>query len=604
VKNPVHILAVVLVVLATSLGIASANDEPASPSSLERAELLLVAHKPGETIAVLSAYAPEHDEFSRYHAAYGRALAAMNLRYESIEHFRLAYAYATKPADRERLLLERADVYFSMKYFSEASVTYAVFLRTFPKSQMKEQAELGLADALLRTNELRSALEHYGKAGSSARARMGKANTLQALGRTAEANDAYVALMNSDPKAVNDSPETLYAMGENFRLAGKLSDARVYFESVKDPVLKCRASLGLGRIAAAEKNDVAAIAHFKNAMESPERSVKQQTLLLRAEAQFRLKQLDLAKAALLEIKDRYPYGSVYDDSMVRLAKVYRAEGKPSEAVSVLKTLIYRRTPVSAALDEIEAVILEAKNRDHAEFVRLWSAAGRWLLNEGRTKSLILIAQGLRRDGRPFFDICSWLIKYGSDEAKQEGRLLLADFYVEAGEADTAWSFLKRSKRQARSDRALRIEAKIALARKEPGKVIETLTLLKEPTEADLRMLLSAIDPHTKNAKAVSYCDAAFRKMPPSAAAAVQFADLLAAAGDETLATAYYRRAADAPAQKSAAGMPDNEWAGYRLAALSAPNAKEALQKLAASNSTLGHFAAAELKAAELKKRME
>lgn len=589
-------------VLLSSGAVLSQDHQAGTTSSLERARELLAEKKPADALAALSSFSPLHEERSSYHHAYARTLVALKQPYESIEHYRLAYTYATMTAERERLLLERAEVYAGMRYYSEAAVCYEVFLRQFPKSGLLERAELGIADARYHTGDMRSSLAHYEKAGQSSRARMGKANVLQALGRTPEAHEAYQQLMEHDPKSANSSPETLYAMGENYRLMGKPKDARVYFESVKDPVLKYRASLGLGLLAMAEDLNDAAVAHFTAAAESAERTIRREAIMYRAEANMKMKKYDIAKTALVEIKNSYPYGKTYESAVLLLARLHRAEGKSAESVALLKTLIYRRNPVPAALDEIELIIMETKDKNHDEFVKLWNIAGKWLLHAERTRSLIAIAQGLRHDGKPFFEISRWLIKYGSEEAKSEGRLLLADFYIDAGDESAAWSFLKRARFTVRNERVLRIEAKILLARNDAQKAAAALMSIQEPTEADILLLLRAMKKLKNIDKQLAFCEQAFKKSPASTRVAVRLADVLALAGHEQKALAYYH-AATAPQQSKGRLSPDSEWAHYRIATLSpGKDASASLTTLQSANSPFGRYAAAELKGMDLKSK--
>ncbi len=277
-----------LVLLISPSGQALCAEKSTLPPPLERAKELLLSNRPYDALMALSSYSPSHVEMSAYHYAYARALIGMKKYHASLEHYRLAYVYAEEIADQERLLLERADVYAAMGYYPEAAVSYELFLRKHPKTGYTERAELGNADARFRSNEFRQALAHYEKAGTSARAVMGKANALQAVGRTTEARDLYQTLIEQESRLVNSSPETLYWIGENFLRSGKLKDGRVYFELVKDPVLKNKAALGLGKIAMEEKSYEAAIIQFAIAAESRDRAIRQEAMLCRADAQLRL----------------------------------------------------------------------------------------------------------------------------------------------------------------------------------------------------------------------------------------------------------------------------------------------------------------------------
>ncbi|NTW66561.1 MAG: hypothetical protein HGB21_09700, partial [Nitrospirae bacterium] len=97
-------------------------------NTLEMARNLIKQKKPYEAIQDLAYYKPSQNERSAYHYIYAQALVQAKKLYASIEHYRLAYIFAVSDADREQLLLERADVYAQMGYYAEAAVCLDVFL--------------------------------------------------------------------------------------------------------------------------------------------------------------------------------------------------------------------------------------------------------------------------------------------------------------------------------------------------------------------------------------------------------------------------------------------------------------------------------------------
>ncbi len=598
---------IITLALATAGSALCAAEVLAAPTPLERAKELLLSNKPAEAIAALSSCQPAHEEMSAYHYAYARALVALKKSYDSLEHYRLAYVYADSIADRERLLMERADAYAAMGYFSEAAVCYDVFLALFPRSSFTERAELGIAEARFRNGEFHQALPHYEKSGTSVRAVLGKANTLQSLGRTAEAGTLYQALIEHDPKTVSASQETLYFIGENYRQAGKLRDARLYYESVKDPVIKFRALLGLGRIALEEKNPAAAVLCFTSAVPSPERTVRREAILSRAEAQLMLGKDAEARAGLEDIRNNYPYGKAYDQAVLLTAKLDRKQGKHSEALASLKTLIYRRSPSAAALDEIESIVLDMKDKDPAQFLRLWGEAGRWLLDPSRAATIVKVAAALRYSGKPFLDACAWLIKYGPEDTKAEGRLLLADFYADLGDVPTAWTYIGRTKIKGHDDDLLRVKARIYLANRDAQSASEAILSLREPVEADALRLLEAMPSLRNSDRAEAFCERILGDRTASAGTLVRFADVLYGQGKKQKALEYYRAAVAVKhgPPGDTGGAADREWARYRTASIAGgAEGRESLAAIQSSRTAVGRFAAAELKSAGLQRKVD
>jgi tetratricopeptide (TPR) repeat protein len=597
---------VLAAMVAALAGLGLCAEQKAPASSLERAKGLLLSNKPAEALTVLSSFSPSHEEMSAYHYAYARSLVGVKKYYESLGHYRLAYVYASETADQERLLIERADVFAAMGYYPEAAVAYSLFLRKYAKSGYTERAEQGAGDALFKSNEYRRALAHYEKAGTSGRAVMSRANALEAVGRSTEARALYRALIEHESRLVNASPETLYWIGENFRRTGNLKDARVYLELVKDPGLKPKAALGLGRIALEEKNYEAAIMQFAVASASRDRTVREDAVLYRAFAQMQAGKRDEARATLVNLRLKSPYGPAADQAALYLAQLLRKEGRFSESADMLKTLIYRRKPVPAAVDELESMILEAKDRDPKGFVKLWSEAGPWMLDPSRAATVAAVAKALSREGKPFLDVCAWLVKFGPEDAKSEGRLLLARFYADLGDAATAWSYFKRAKIKEQTDETKRLKTAIYLANNDLLNAAETIMTLAEPREKDLQLLVQLMPSLRQREKAVNFCER-FLRRGASPAVMTRFADALYVSGNRKKALEYYRAAlSTAPGAAKAAEetSADRSWAHYRIASIvGTRSGSDDLRAIQADRSSVGRFAAVELKTLQLPARI-
>jgi len=600
-----HIVLLSLLIFSGST--AFAGEKNVVPTPLKRAQELVKSAKPEDALAALSSYRPSQEEFSAYHYAYAQALVQRRQPYESIEHYRLAYLYAGSASDKERMLFERAEVYAGMGYSSEAVVCFEVFLRQFPKSSLVEQAELGIAESRYRLGDFREALAHFEKAGSSLRARYGKANALQSLGKAEEAGDMYRELIKNDPEVINSSQETLFNIGENHRQLGKLNDAKIFFSSVKDDIIKYRSAIGLGLIAAKEGQFDAALKYFNTAAGSSDRQVRRDAMINRADVYMRLEKYDEAEAALLEVRSGYSYGNQYDTATLLLSKLYRSQGKVNESVSVLKSLIYQRTPSSAALDELEAILFDVKDRDPDGFLKLWKSLGNWLLDPSRSPSLVKIAQALRQSGKPFLDICGWLVRYGSEEAKFEGRLLLAAFYAEMGDPVTAWAYLNRTKIKDHSDEVLRVTAKAYLASHETANAANTLMAVREPRDADMLMLLDAMKQLKNIDKEIRFCTQTMKKTGVTPRIAVRFADILTDAGRSHDALDYYRAAVanEKAGDNDHAISPDIEWAHFRISMLAQNEDRIAsLLAIKMQKNAIGRFAAAELRGNAARRKIE
>jgi len=587
---------------------AAASVEPSA--DMEKAEGLINSGRSGEAIRLLSTYRPASDELARYHHLYGRALAQSKRLHESIEHLRLAYLYAPSGDMRELVMLERAEIYLKMGYHSEAVLGFRMFLKHFPESGYIKRAHLGLAEALYRRGLFNEALEHYEKAGNAPSALYGKAKALQSVGKVKDAYAIYTSLITRDREYLRSSEETLYMIGENLRLMGKYPDARVYLSSIRDPAIKQRADLSLGLIALAEGRVESAIRSFNSVLQpstymtSDHRRLRQQALLSLAEAYMKSGREDVAESKLLELRNKYPYGKYYDEAVLMLARLYKGKGRFDEAVSLLKELVFRRSPDSDALDEFSSIILNAMDKNQEVFLKLWRSVGHWLLEPQREQSLLKIAGGLRHAGRPFFDLCQWLLKYGSDGAKARSHLLLADFFADMGDAPAATRHLQGIRAEgALPDEVLRIKAKVYISSGEDRRAVEMVRKIRELKQGDLVMLSNLLRPEgdIENVRRlVDFYERALNRVDGPAEVYIRLADTLYGLGKRSEAAMYYRTAISKSSGRAARQrgvmISDTSWAMYRGSMLSSgEESSEMLSRIQKGSDSFSRFVGAVLR---------
>lgn len=563
------------------------------------------SQRPGEAVSILSEYQPAVTELVSYHHAYAKALKAFKKEVESIDHLRLAYLYSPPGEAKELLLLERADTYLKVRFYAEAALWYRIFIRNFPGFRNISRAHQGLGDALYNLGFFDEALLHYEKAGDSPQALLGKANSLQAKGKTGSAHDIYMSLGRTHRDYILSSPEIMYSAGENLRLAGKIADAKVYLNTIKAPELKNKANFSLGLIAMDEAAYPSAVKSFDLAAQAADRRLKRKALLQLAGAYLKLGKNEEAKNRLLEIKNKYPYGKDYDEALLLLAKLYKNEGKLDAALPIFKELVFRRSPEVNAINEFEAMILEAKDKNTEEFLRLWKLVGHWLLDPARSEALLKIAKGLRQEGTPFIKLSKWLLKYGTESAKNQIRMELADFYADLGDAATASKHLKEIKIAGKNDEILRINAKIYRLNAENKKASETILSIKDARQEDIEVLSDMSEGIKNIQKAAAFYEKQQGKPEGTAAAYIKLADNFYRIGKKSDALKYYKIAVPVPKAEGIVINDDMEWALYRLATLSeGKEALEALKSIKDRNDRLGRLADARLKEADITERIK
>ena len=571
-------------------------------SPIEKAREFINSNRPAEALRALSGCQPAAGELALYHYVHAKAYELAGRQYDSLAHFRLAYLYSRPGEMKELAMLERAEAYLKMRHYHEAISSLRIFLKNFPDSRYAEKAHLELADSLYKIGSFNEAIERYEKAGSSARAIYGKANAYQSMGRIKDAYELYMSRSGREKEYLNSSEETLYNLAENLRQMGKSGDAKVYFNAIKDFYLKQKVGLGLGLIAMEEERFDAAIKYFDSSSQSPDRQLRRQALLYLADAYIKAGKLDNAKSRLLEIRNKYPYGKEYDTALLMLFRLYKKEGKFNEAISLVKELILRGSPDKIALDEFENIILEAKNRDADEFLKLWRSAGYCLLEPSRSQSLLEIAKGLRFSGKPFLNLCAWLLRYGSNDVKVQTRLILADFYAEMGDAGRASQYLVGIKGD--NDDILRIKSRIYNENKEYQKAAEAIISIKDIKQEDIVSLLDIAS--AKNIKkAAAFCERALNKRGGPSEAYTKLADAFYEMGRKSEALKYYRLViAMKPEDKKELKADDREWAYYMASRLSDGKTSTETLNIQKGNTTLNRLAEAGLKESSILERIK
>jgi tetratricopeptide (TPR) repeat protein len=579
------------------------NGIPESPT-LKKVMELVKAKKTSEALQILSTYRSSPEELSLYHYAYAKATEMSGKQQESLSHYRLAYIYAPDSEMKELTLLERAEAYLMIGLYPEATACFRLFLKQYPNSQYFERVHLGLADSLYHQGRFTESILHYEKSGNSSHALFGKANAYQSMGQIKNAYTLYMSTIEQDREFLKSSQETLYNIAENLRLMGKSNDAKIYYNSIEDPFFKKKSNIGLGLIAIGEANYNAAFKYFRSALDTPNRQLKREALLLLADAYLKEGKKEDARPLLIEIRNKYPYGKEYDTALLMLSRLYRNEGKINESVLLLKELASRRAPSKDAIDEFETLILEAKNKNSDELLKLWRVFKHFLLDPSRAEALVEIAKGLRSSGRPFIDLCKWLLENGPNNAKAECSLSLANFYVDIGDAAIASTYLLRIK--GNTDDILRIRAKIYKEKKEDNKAIQEILSIKEVRPNDI-VLFSDLLEHAKDKdKAVAFCEKSLIQVGAPLKVYIKLADTLYEMGRESDALKFYSIVASLkPENRKDLTQDDAGWTYYMVSKLSqGKNSASLLSGIQAGNNLFSRSAETAVKESDILERMK
>lgn len=580
-------------------------DKHEESSPIKKAEELLNNGNTSESLKIISGYRPEPHELFSYYYVSAKALKKAKKLSDSIDKFRMAYIYAASEEEKESALFQRADTYYELGFYNEAIVAFKIFLKNFGKTINSEKAELRLAESLLKIGNFREALQHCEMAGSSSTAMYCRANALQGTGKIQEANDIYMSMISKDRAYLTTSHETMYMVGENLRLMGRLSDAKIYLNSVRELPHKHMANISLGKIALDEGDIERAIKLFNSALQSRDRELRRKAILYLADAYMRAGKQDEAISNLKDIRNNYPYGRDYDSAILMLSRLYRSSGKTEEAISVLKELVFRRSPNIEAINEFERIAIDTVEKDREDILKLWKSIGNWLLDPSRSDSLIRISNGLRPTGKPFIDISKWLLKYGTEEAKLKSRIALADFYADIGDASSAREYLNSIENQgiSKNDEALRVKAKVNFLNGDYQRAADAILSIKGIKESDINLLSEVISTVKYNRRAVEFYENAVNRLNAPVKAYIRLADILYDTGRKADAMKYYTSIISM--KQTEISEEEMIWVNYRLSILSkGKDSDEAMGRATRGNSIVSRFAKVGLKEANIKEKLE
>jgi hypothetical protein len=178
-----------------------------------------------------------------------------------------------------------------------------------------------------------------------------------------------------------------------------------------------------------------------------------------------------------------------------------------------------------------------------------------------------MAKSLKPEGKPFLQLCSWLVENTSGHVRQTAALDLADYYAGLEDIRLAEKYItvvKETNRELKAkqsnDSVLRIEAKINQGNKNTDQALKNIMAIKEFEKGDFKLLGKIIsDLKQSGSHNVHQATALYEKMinkyDGEADDYVRLADILYDT-DEESALDYYRTAHEK--------NPEDEWTIYRI----------------------------------------
>jgi tetratricopeptide (TPR) repeat protein len=256
---------------------------------------------------------------------------------------------------------------------------------------------------------------------------------------------------------------------------------------------------------------------------------------------------------------------MYKDTLLVLSKLYKKQGKVKASVSLLKELVYGKHPPREAFGELEDIVLETQEKSSKEditLVPLWNEVGQWLIDETREDFLFKVAKRLRFEGKPFIDLCSWLVSNASQQGRGKAAIYLADYYSGIGNMKVSLHYISIAKREMEpGDEILRVEAKILRAQGQRMAALKKIMMIKEIVKTDLDQMGSIIyginKPESKDVQeAIAFYEKILNESDWDAEHYTMLADILYENNGRSKSLKYYRIAHNK--------NPDDKWAMYRV----------------------------------------
>jgi len=563
---------------------------------LKKALESLKENRPADAFRILSEFKHDSSTIAQYYFVFGRVRNAQQKPLEAVEQFSKAYQYAAKGDMKAAALIERAETYAGMRYFYEARSSYLVFVKYYPDSLMLGRVYVGLAKSLAETGSLKEALTYYEKSGNAPDVLLAKANTLHRLGMPQDAEKVYASVLEKNIFLVKGSEESMYYLGENYRLLGKRSDAELWLKEVKGPLFKSRADLSLGMLALQQGKSDIAMNSFSAVLATQDRESARQALLMIADMEFKAGKTAEAKARLEELRTKYPYGKVYEEALLKLVRILKQEGSYEKAAQSLSELTFKSSVKKEALEELEKLLSDVRSKDKDLFVKLWKTGGPMLLDSSREKFLLEVADDLKSAGKPYLDLMQYLAKYGTEAARTKSTAALVEVYAENKDLVRAAEYLKKLKSMKNTAEEMnRLEGRLAFLKRDYKTASEKLLQLKKMQSADIAMLGDIVAATRDYPRAIAQYEKAVRESGGDAQSYARLGDIMHELGRRKDALAYYRLVISKD--------PNHDWALYRIGTLSeGTEAEEALKKLSGQDPRLARLAEARLMELDLMKK--
>ncbi|MCL2102672.1 MAG: hypothetical protein FWH25_01400 [Syntrophorhabdaceae bacterium] len=508
-------------------------------------------------IEELEEFTPEFFDLGPYHYVLGQAFSLTKDTLKSAFHLRLASVYATQDELRETALLLAAETEYDAGYRFEAKSSCMIFLKKFPESELAGKVRILLARSLAGIGRHRDALRQFEMAGGTEEALFGKANTLQMMGMTTEATQAYSEAMSKNAKFASHDDDTRLWMGENNRISGLTYRAKNMLSKVTTPGNLDYAAFGLAEIAVKESRVESAIARFDKVASSKNMRLGRKAALRAAELEASNKNFPETARRLEELITKYPFTEEYDQATLLLARVRIEMGEYDEAVRWFLRLAARPSAVRAqALDEMERALLAVREKEPERLASLWSAFSQWLMNPSRESTLVMIADELRGSAS-YEELVQWLSKYGSTPVRARYLEMQAVRFAAAGETEEVRGILQKLKRENISgDPLIRTEGYLKFAEKDYVGAEQALLSLERMMENDILMLGELLSVLDDPQKTITALEEEISKTGVPMGVIVKLADVHYDAGRKEQAIVYYHMAAEKD--------PVDEWSCYRL----------------------------------------
>ncbi|MCX7988635.1 MAG: tetratricopeptide repeat protein [Thermodesulfovibrio sp.] len=355
---------------------------------------------------------------------------------KAIDYFKLAFINANTTKDKDYTLFKRGECYLNLKNFNEAKLILHNLIKNSPNSFYLNDAYLLIAQAYEGLGDGKEAIHYYQKVQPTLSAQIVKAKAYVRLNRFDEAIKIFENIAKTEKEFLTNNPDIYYYYGEALRNKGRLKEAKTYLSGAKRlKDFEAKASLSLGLIAYAERDNESAINFFNEAERGNDREAKAEAIYYLGKIYLEKGKKDIAKGHFEKLRNNFPVAKSYEKATVYLITLSREEGDYKNATKYIDELLKLNRYDDEVIKEIEYILNDLSSKNSDDFTKVFEKYLPYLYKTKRFTTLIKHAEKLSEEKK--LQILERVFLLSGGEDKKKSANLLFEYYLKKGEVQKA-----------------------------------------------------------------------------------------------------------------------------------------------------------------------